>query len=71
MFTEISLGGVAMPGLLPLAFIALLLGGLSSRLLTLLGIDRFFAHRPLVELSFFAIWLGLLVRLAPIPGLFK
>ncbi|MTJ81960.1 MAG: DUF1656 domain-containing protein [Telmatospirillum sp.] len=69
MFTEITIGGVAMPGLLILASSALLLTGLSSRLLTSLGIHRLFAHRPLAELSLFVLWLGLLVRFAPNPGI--
>lgn len=70
MFTEISIGGVAMPGLLVLGFIALLLTGLSSRLLTGLGIYWLFAHRPLADLSLFFLWLGLLARFAHSPGIF-
>lgn len=69
MFTEISIGGVAIPGLLALAFMALFLTALSSRLLTSLGIYRLFAHRPLAELSLFVIWLGLLVQFAHGPGI--
>lgn len=69
MFSEISIGGVAMPGLLLLAFAALLLTGLSSRLLAGLGVDRLLAHRPLAELSLFVLWLGLLVQLAHSPGI--
>lgn len=69
MFTEIPIGGVAVPGLLVLAFIALLLTGLSSRLLAGLGIYWLFAHRPLAELSLFAIWLGLLDHFAHISGM--
>lgn len=70
MFTEISIGGVAMPGLLVLGFIALLLTGLSSRLLTSLGVYWLFAHRPLADLSFFVLWLGLLAQFAHSPGIF-
>lgn len=71
MFTEIPVGGVALPGLLILAFLALLLTALSSRLLTGLGIHRRLALRPLAELSLFVLWLGLLVQVAPGPGLFR
>lgn len=69
MYSEISIGGVAMPALLVLAFSALLLTGLSSRQLTKLGVYRLLAHRPLADLSLFGIWLGLLVQFANISGI--
>lgn len=69
MFTEISIGGVAIPGLLAHAFMALFLTALTSRLLTNFGIYQLFSHRPLAELSLFVIWLGLLVQFAHISGM--
>ena len=69
MNSDISIGGIFMPRLLVLAFIALPLAGLSSRMLGDLGVYWLFAHRPLVNLSLFVICLGLLVQIAIMAGI--
>ncbi|CAN5388466.1 hypothetical protein BH09PSE3_BH09PSE3_19310 [soil metagenome] len=61
MTGEIDVFGVYLPGLLVLAVVALLLTGVASRLLSLLGAYRLFAYRPLVDLAIFMLVLGSLV----------
>ncbi len=58
MTGEIDLFGVFLPTLLVLAIGALLLTGLASRLMSLLGGYRLFAYRPLVDLAIFILILG-------------
>jgi hypothetical protein len=60
MLSDISIGGVFLPRLLVSAFVALLLLAVSSRLFASFGLYRLFAYPPLVNMSIFAIWLGLL-----------
>lgn len=66
MSADLSLDGVLIPGLLAVAFIALALSMLVSRLLTHLDLYRLFAYRPLVGLSLFVILAELLIRFAPL-----
>ncbi|MEG0183102.1 MAG: DUF1656 domain-containing protein [Stenotrophomonas sp.] len=66
MFSDLSIDGVFIPGLLALALIALVLSMLVSRLLANLGLYRLFAYRPLVGLSLFVIFAELLIRLVPL-----
>ncbi|RQU79360.1 DUF1656 domain-containing protein [Burkholderia cenocepacia] len=68
MFSDLSVGDVFLPALLVLSFLALVLTGLSSRLLLKLDLYRLFAYRPFVDVSIFAIWLALLVRLGYFTG---
>lgn len=62
MIIDLAIGGILIPGLLALALIALVATVLVLRLLSIAGIHRVFAHRPLVELAVFAIVLGLLAQ---------
>jgi hypothetical protein len=64
MFSDLSIDGVLIPGLLAVAAAALVLSMLTSRLLASLG--RLFAARPLVGLSLFVILAELMIRLAPL-----
>jgi hypothetical protein len=58
---EIAIGGVYVPALLLLGAIALLLTGLASRLLVLVGAYRLVAYRPLADIALFVLILGCLV----------
>lgn len=60
MTGEIAIGGVYLPSILIIAILAVLLTGLVTRLLAILGAYRFIAYRPLVDLALFFIILGLL-----------
>jgi hypothetical protein len=68
MTGEISIGGVFVPALLMLAFAALLLTALLSRLLSLAGAYRAVAYRPLVDVALFVLILGLLVFVSAPAG---
>ncbi|AGH50909.1 MULTISPECIES: DUF1656 domain-containing protein [Sphingomonas] len=61
MIGEISIGGVFVPTLLMLAFVALLLTGFAVRMASLFGLYRFVAYRAMVDLAMFVLILGLLV----------
>lgn len=63
MIGEISIGGVFFPPLLLLGLMALALTGVLSRLFQIIGVYRFVAYRPLVDLSLFILLLGLAVLL--------
>ncbi len=69
MIGEVSIGGVYLPALLVLAMAALAITGLLSRLFQLVGVYRLVAYRPLVDLAFFVLLLGLLVLLSTPLGL--
>lgn len=69
MIADIAIGGVLLPGLLVIAFVALIGAAIVLRLLTLTGADRAFAHRPFVELAAFIILFGLLAQHLPSSGL--
>ena len=63
MIGEISIGGVFFPPLLLLGLCALAITGVLSRLFQIIGVYRFVAYRPLVDLSLFILLLGLAVLL--------
>jgi hypothetical protein len=63
MIGEISIGGVFFPPLLLLGLGALALTGVLSRLFQIIGVYRFVAYRPLVDLALFVLLLGLAVLL--------
>jgi hypothetical protein len=65
---EIDLGGVYVPALLLLGVVALILTGLVSRLLNLIGAYRIVAYRPLADLALFVLILGTLVFLTQPSG---
>ena len=69
MIIDLNLSGVLIPGLLVLAFVALVATIAVIRLLSVAGIYRVFAYRPLVELATFAIIYGLLAPHLPSIGL--
>lgn len=69
MIGEISIGGVFLPALLVLGMVSLVILGLLSRLLALLGAYRVVAYRPLVDVALFLLILGLLARLSTSFGL--
>lgn len=68
MIGEISIFGVYLPALLVLAIVAILLTGVATRLLTLVGAYRAIVYRPLVDLAIFVLVLGLLSTLTGRPG---
>ena len=68
MIDEVSLAGVYMPALLVLGVVAVLLTGIISRLLTLLGAYRLVASRPLADLAIFVLILGTLSWLSASLG---
>jgi hypothetical protein len=68
MIGEVSLAGVYMPALLVLGVVAVLLTGIVSRLLTLLGAYRLVASRPLADLAIFVLILGTLSWLSASLG---
>ncbi|MBC8716761.1 DUF1656 domain-containing protein [Ochrobactrum sp. Marseille-Q0166] len=69
MIVDLDVGGVLMPGLVALAFVALIATMAVLRLLAASGLNRLFAYRPLVELATFVIIYGLLVLYLPLIGL--
>lgn len=69
MIVDLNVGGVLMPGLVALAFVALVATMAVLRLLAASGLNRLFAYRPLVELATFVIIYGLLVQYLPLIGL--
>ena len=69
MIVDLNIGGVLIPGLMVLAFVALVAAVATLRLLSMTGIRRMFAYRPLVELATFVILYGLLVQYLPLTGL--
>jgi hypothetical protein len=69
MIGEISIGGVFFPPLLLLGLLALALTGVLSRLFQIIGVYRFVAYRPLVDLALFVLLLGLAVLLTAHLGL--
>lgn len=60
MTGEISIFGVFVPALLALAVIAIILTGLTSRILAAFGAYRIIIYRPLVDVAIFVIILGVL-----------
>ena len=60
MIGEISIGGVYIPSLLLLVLAAVVLTALMSRLLSVFGFYRLVAYRPLADIAFFMILLGVI-----------
>jgi hypothetical protein len=60
MIGEISIGGVYIPSLLLLVLAAVVLTALMSRLLSVFGFYRLVAYRPLADIAFFLILLGVI-----------
>ncbi|AYJ85367.1 DUF1656 domain-containing protein (plasmid) [Sphingomonas paeninsulae] len=60
MTGEISIAGVYLPTLLLLSVAAVMLTGLTTRLLSFFGAYRVVTYRPLFDLALFVIILGLL-----------
>ncbi|ACI99956.1 DUF1656 domain-containing protein [Rhodospirillum centenum] len=69
MIVDLTVGGVFVPGLVVLGFIALITTMALMRVCTATGISRLFAFRPLVEVATFLILYGLLTRYLPLTGL--
>ncbi|MDH7640619.1 DUF1656 domain-containing protein [Sphingomonas oryzagri] len=69
MIGEISIGGVFFPPLLLFGLLALGVTGVLSRLFQIIGVYRFVAYRPLVDLALFILLLGLAVLLTAHHGL--
>ncbi|MFS2327575.1 DUF1656 domain-containing protein [Brucella sp. H1_1004] len=69
MIVDLNIGGVLIPGLVVIAFVALVATMSVLRLFTASGLNRRFACRPLVELVTFVIIYGLLVQYLPSIGL--
>nr|BFE98142.1 DUF1656 domain-containing protein [Pseudomonas brassicacearum subsp. brassicacearum] len=69
MIVDLDVGGVLIPGLLALVFVAIFFATVAIiRVLRVVGIYRLFAHWPLVELAIFALIYGLLVQHLPSIG---
>ncbi|WP_426117153.1 DUF1656 domain-containing protein [Pseudomonas sp. DSP3-2-2] len=68
MIVDLDVGGVLIPGLLALVFVALFATLAIIRLLSVVGIYRIFAYRPLIELATFVLIYGLLVQHLPSIG---
>ncbi len=68
MIGEVSIAGVYVPALLVLALIALVLAGVLTQLLQLVGFYRVIAYRPLVDLCLFLFLLGGIVFLTMPAG---
>lgn len=68
MIGEISIAGVYIPALLLLAIVALVLTGLLTQLLQLVGFYRLIAYRPLVDLCLFLFLLGTIVSVTMPAG---
>jgi len=69
MIVDLNAGGVLIPGLVALAFIALVTTMATLRLFSAAGLHRRFAYWPLVELAIFVIIYGLLVQYLPSIGI--
>ncbi|UPA26992.1 DUF1656 domain-containing protein [Shinella oryzae] len=69
MIVDLNVGGVLIPGLVVLAFVALVAATATLRILAATGLDRLFAYRPLLELATFVVIYGLLVQYLPSIGL--
>lgn len=68
MIVDLDVGGVLIPGLLALVFVAIFATVEIIRVFCVVGIHRLFARRPLVELAIFVLIYGLLVQHLPSIG---
>ncbi|OSQ37595.1 DUF1656 domain-containing protein [Thalassospira sp. MCCC 1A01428] len=71
MMIDYNVGGVLMPGLLVFALFALVGTVTITRFLSLTGIVRIFAQKPLIELATFVIIYSLFAQYVPSTGLFR
>jgi hypothetical protein len=69
MIGEVSIGGVYIPTLLLLVCAAVVLTGLLSRLLSLVGFYRLVAYRPVTDIALFLLLLAAIVWLTEGWGL--
>jgi hypothetical protein len=69
MIGEVSIGGVYIPVLLLFACGAVILAGLLSRILSLIGFYRLVAYRPVTDIALFLLMLAALVWLTESWGL--
>ncbi len=68
MIVDLDVGGVLIPGLLALVFVAIFATIAIIRVLCVVGIYRLFAHWSLIELAIFALIYGLLAQHLPSIG---
>lgn len=68
MIVDLNVGGILIPGLVVLAFLALVATMAVLHLFAAAGLHRRIAYRPLVELATFVIIYGLLVQYLPSIG---
>lgn len=69
MIVDLNVGGVLVPGLVLLAFAALVVAVAMTRFFSATCIHRLFASQALVELATFVIIYGLLAQYLPLIGL--
>jgi len=69
MIGEVSFDGVYIPSLLVFVCVAVIVTGLLSRLLTLVGFYRLVAHRPVTDLAIFFLVLAVIVSFTERWGL--
>jgi uncharacterized membrane protein len=69
MIGEISVYGVYIPSLLVFVCVAVIVTGLLSRFLTLVGFYRLVVHRPVTDVAIFFLVLGVIVSLTERWGL--
>jgi hypothetical protein len=69
MIGEVSIGGVYIPTLLLLGCAAVILTGLVSRLLSLVGFYRLVAYKPVTDIALFLLVLAAIVWLTEGWGL--
>jgi hypothetical protein len=69
MIGEVSIGGVYVPTLLLLGCAAVILTGLVSRLLSLVGFYRLVAYKPVADIALFVLLLAAIVWLTEGWGL--
>jgi hypothetical protein len=68
MIGDVVVGGVYFPALLLLGALALVLTGVLTRLINLVGGYRLVAYRPVADLALFVLILGLLTFFTARPG---
>jgi len=69
MIVDWDIGGVFVPGLVVLVFIALVATIATMRFCVATGVSRLFAYWPFVEIATFLIIFGLLMQSLPLVGL--
>ncbi|MCD0421722.1 DUF1656 domain-containing protein [Rubrivivax sp. JA1024] len=66
MIADLNIGGVFIPGLVAIAFVALIATIATMRVCSEIGVSRLFASRPLAEIAIFVIVCGLLMQHLPV-----